>query len=80
MTEERIKEIFIKSFNKIVENKAQIIKDCKILLLEACDGSKIENEIKKTQTEIQNITNLIESMTDKECKNGTKSGRIQKKL
>jgi DNA invertase Pin-like site-specific DNA recombinase len=59
LTEKQLKEIFMKAFNKIVENKVQIIKDCKILLLEIYDTSKIFDGVEthiKTHTENQTET------------------------
>lgn len=44
LTEEQIKEAFIKATNSIIENKDQVIEDCKELILELTDTTLIEEK------------------------------------
>ena len=44
VTEEQIKEAFVKTVNSMIENKKQVIKDCKELILELADTTLIEEK------------------------------------
>ena len=46
VTEQQIKEAFVKTVNAILENKDQVIKDCKELILELTDTTLIAEKNK----------------------------------
>ena len=51
VTEQQIKEAFVKTVNSMIENKEQVIKDCKELILELTDTTLIEEKEIKLQGE-----------------------------
>ena len=62
MSEEQIKENFIKAFNNLIENKESIIKDCEEVILSLIDTKAIDNEILKLEEECEVIAELMKSL------------------
>ena len=62
LTEEQIKEEFIKAFNDLIENKESIIKDCEEVILRIIDTKPKDDEISKLEEECEVIVELIKSL------------------
>ncbi len=62
LSEEHIKEKFIKAFNNVIENKESIIKDCEEVILSLIDTKAIDDEIIKFEEECEVIVELIKSL------------------
>jgi len=62
LSEEQIKENFIKAFNNLIENKESIIKDCEEVILSIIDTKAIDNEIIKLEEECKVIVELMKSL------------------
>lgn len=62
LSEEQIKENFIKAFNNLIENKESIIKDCEEVILSLIDTKTIDNEIIKLEEECEVIVELMKSL------------------
>ncbi len=62
MTEEQIKEEFVKAFNNLVSNKEEVIKDCENTVLSLVNTEDIDSEITKLQGESEIIVELMKSL------------------
>lgn len=62
MTEEQIKEEFVKVFNNLVSNKEEVIKDCENIVLDLVNTEDIDSEITKLQGESEIIVELMKSL------------------
>lgn len=62
LSEEQIKENFIKAFNNLIENKESIIKDCEEVILSIIDIKSIDDEIIKLEEECKVIVELMKSL------------------
>ena len=62
LTEEQIKEEFIRVFNNLISNKDEIIEDCENAILELTNTENIDNEISKLQEENEAIINLMKNL------------------
>lgn len=62
MTEEQIKEEFVKMFNNLVSNKEEVIKDCENIVLSLVDTEDIDSKISKLQKESEIIVELMENL------------------
>ena len=49
LTEEQIKEEFVKAFNNLVSNKEEVIKDCENTVLSLVNTEDIDSKISKLQ-------------------------------
>lgn len=48
------------AFNRIIDQKDEIIRICEDTLTERCDVSRIESEMAKLKTELQYVLGLME--------------------
>ena len=71
LTEEQIKEAFVKEFNRLIVNKDEIIKDCENAILELTNTENIDNESKRQ------IKGRLEE-ENKSCENKEKNGYRRK--
>lgn len=62
MTEEQIKEEFVKAFNNLVSNKEEVIKDCENTVLNLVNTEDIDSKISKLQEESEIIVELMKSL------------------
>ena len=62
LTEEQIKEEFVKEFNRLIVNKDEIIKDCEDAILELTNTENIDAEISKLQEENEALINLMKNL------------------
>ena len=62
LSEEQIKEEFIKAFNNLIENKESIINDCEEEILSIIDTKAIDDEIIKLEEECKVIVELMKSL------------------
>lgn len=62
LSEEQIKENFIKAFNNLIENKESIIKDCEEVILSLIDTKAIDGEILKLEEECEVMVELMKSL------------------
>lgn len=64
VTEQQIKEAFVKTVNSMIENKEQVIKDCKELILELTDTTLIEEKEIKLQGERSVLYNSMKELIE----------------
>ena len=62
LTEDQIKEEFVKEFNRLIVNKDEIIKDCENAILELTNTDNIDDEISKLQEENEALINLMKNI------------------
>ena len=62
LTEEQIKEEFVKVFNNLVSNKEKVIKDCENIVLSLVDTEDIDSKISKLQKESEIIVELMKNL------------------
>ena len=62
LTEDQIKEEFVKEFNRLIANKDEIIKDCEDAILELTNTENIDAEISKLQEENEALINLMKNL------------------
>ncbi|MDO4504463.1 MAG: hypothetical protein Q4B84_04945 [Clostridia bacterium] len=62
LTEEQIKEEFVKEFNRLIANKDEIIKDCENAILELTNTENIDAKISKLQEENEALINLMKNL------------------
>ena len=65
VTEQQIKEAFVKTVNSMIENKEQVIKDCKELILELTDTTLIEEKEIKLQGERSILYNSMKELIER---------------
>ncbi|MDR1240740.1 MAG: recombinase family protein [Oscillospiraceae bacterium] len=58
ITEEEIKDEFLKVFNKLIGNRKELIEDCKLAQKTICDCTEIESELSRLYQEIEVISEL----------------------
>lgn len=59
LTEEQIKEEFVKAFNNLISNKDEVIKDCENTVLALVNTENIDGKISKLQEESEIIVELM---------------------
>ena len=62
LTEEQIKEEFVKAFNNLISNKDEVIKDCENTVLSLVNTEDIDGKISKLQEESEIIVELMKSL------------------
>ena len=62
LTEEQIKEEFVKAFNNLISNKDEVIKDCENTVLSLVNTEDIDGKISKLQEEREIIVELMKSL------------------
>ena len=62
LTEEQIKEEFVKTFNNLVSNKEEVIKDCENTVLSLVNTEDIDSKVSKLQEESEIIVELMKSL------------------
>ena len=62
LTEDQIKEEFVKEFNRLIANKDEIIKDCENAILELTNTDNIDAEISRLQEENEALINLMKNL------------------
>ena len=62
LTEDQIKEEFVKEFNRLIANKDEIIKDCENAILELTNTDNIDAEISRLQEENEALINLLKNL------------------
>ena len=62
MTDEQIKEEFVKVFNNLISNKEEVIKDCENTVLTLINTEGIDSKISKLQEESEIIVELMKSL------------------
>ena len=62
LTEEQIKEEFVKAFNKLISNKDKVIKDCENTILNLVSTEDIDSKISKLQEESEIIVKLMKNL------------------
>ncbi len=58
MTEDEVKERFLKAFNKLMENRDGLIEDCRLAQTVLCDTKDIDAELAELQNEIEVVMGL----------------------
>ena len=59
LTEKQIKQAFIKEFNKLIDNKDEVIRDCENTVLSLANTEKLDGKISKLQEEIDVVIGLM---------------------
>ena len=62
LTEEQMKEEFVKAFNNLISNKEEVIKDCENTALSLVNTENIDGKISKLQEESEIIVELMKSL------------------
>ena len=62
LTEEQIKEEFVKAFNNLISNKDEVVKDCENTVLTLINTEDIGGKISKLQQESEIIVELMRSL------------------
>ncbi len=62
LTDEQIKEEFVKVFNNLISNKEEVIKDCENTVLTLINTEGIDSKISKLQEESEIIVELMKSL------------------
>ena len=62
LTEEQIKNEFVKAFNNLISNKDKVIKDCENTVLNLINTENIDSKISKLQEESEIIVELMKSL------------------
>ena len=62
LTEEQMKEEFVKAFNNLVSNKEEVIKDCENTVLNLVNTEDIDSKISKLQEESEIIVELMKNL------------------
>ena len=55
-----VQDAFVMAFNRIIDQKDEIIRICEDTLAEHCDTSRLEAEMVKLKTELQYVSGLME--------------------
>lgn len=59
---ETIHELFLKAYNQISKNRAQVIADCKLMRKSLVDFSDLDAKIAEQTAEIQTVSELVEEL------------------
>ncbi len=59
LTEDEIKEMFLKAYNELMGNREQVIADCHLMLEMLSDHSKLDAQIAKANEEIELVSGLV---------------------
>ena len=62
LTEEQMKEEFVKAFNNLVSNKEEVIKDCENTALSLVNTEDLDSKISKLQEESEIIVELMKNL------------------
>ena len=62
LTEEQMKEEFVKAFNNLISNKEEVIKDCENTALSLVNTENIDSKISKLQEESEIIVELMKNL------------------
>ena len=62
LTEEQMKEEFVKAFNNLISNKEEVIKDCENTVLNLVNTEDIDSKISKLQEESEIIVELMKNL------------------
>lgn len=63
--EDKLKELFIKAFNEMIENKDEILRDYKEIIEVLCDTSKLEKEKLKLENEVEILVELLKKHVER---------------
>lgn len=63
--EDKLKELFIKAFNELIENKDEILRDYKEIIQVLSDTSKLEKEKLRLENEAEVLIELLRKYIDK---------------
>ena len=59
LTEDEIKDMFLKAYNQLMGNREQVIADCRLMLEMLSDHSKLDAQIAKANEEIALVSGLV---------------------
>ena len=65
LTEDEIKEMFLKAYNDLMGNREQVIADCKLMLEMLADHTKLDAQITKANEEIALVSGLVSACVHK---------------
>ena len=77
LTEDEIKEMFLKAYNQLMGNREQVIADCKLMLEMLSDHTRLDAQIKKTNEEIALVSGLVSDCVHKNAEKAQDQGRFQ---
>ena len=63
--EDKLKELFVKAFNEIIENKDEILRDYKEIIEVLGDTSKLEKEKLQLENEAEVLIELVKKYVEK---------------
>ena len=79
LTEGQIKEEFVKSFNVLINNKDEVIKDCENTVLNLIDLKQIDTEINNLQEKCTEILSLIKLLISENARKAINQEQYNKK-
>lgn len=79
MTEEQIKEEFVKAFNVLINNKDEVIKDCENTVLNLIELKQIDTEINNLQEKCTEILSLIKLLISENARKAINQEQYNKK-
>ena len=63
--EDKLKELFVKAFNEMIENKDEILRDYKEIIEVLGDTSKLEKEKLQLENEAEVLIELVKKYVEK---------------
>lgn len=79
INEDKLKELFIKAFNELVENKDEILRDYKEIIKVLCDNSKLEEEKQQLENEAEVLIELLKKHIEKNAHTALKQEEYENK-
>ena len=79
ITEDKLKELFIKAFNNLIENKDEILQGYKEIIGTLADTSKLEKQCLRLQSEEEVVVGLIKKLIDENAHNAIKQDEYDEK-
>ncbi len=79
ISEDKLKELFIKTFNDLIENKDEILKGYKEIIGTLADTSKLEKRCLRLQSEEEVVVGLIKKLIDENAHNSLKQDEYDEK-
>lgn len=79
ISEDKLKELFIKTFNNLIENKDEILQVYKEIIGTLADISKLEKQCLRLQSQEEVVVGLIKKLIDENAHNAIKQDEYDEK-
>lgn len=77
--EDKLKELFIKAFNELIENKSEILQEYKEIIKVLGDTSKLEKEKEQLEDEAEVLVGVIRKFVEKNAHNALNQNEYENK-